>query len=146
MTRASGAFHKASNDADQQFSNSTRATQNVSGLGNTVLILSSNVVMPAALPTAKAAKLDNFPNALSAYNVCLTLENKATSDESRIHARILGYLILSAPSSAALTDVVKAIHSCAQDEMTLLELGKCFRLWFILPCRFYISFVRRERI
>ena len=111
---------------------------------NTYNIL--NVVMPAALPTAKAAKLDNFPNALSAYNVCLALENKATSDESRIHARILGYLIISAPSSAALADVVQAIHSCAQDEMTLLELGKCFRLWFILPCRFYISFVRRERI
>ena len=102
--------------------------------------------MPVALPPAEEAKLDGLPNVLSAYNVCFALESKVTTDESRMHARILGYLIHHAPSSAALTEIVRTIHSCGQDEKKLLELGRCFRLWFILPCKFCISFVERETI
>ncbi|KAF8427200.1 hypothetical protein L210DRAFT_3565195 [Boletus edulis BED1] len=89
--------------------------------------------MPVALPTAQEAKFYDRHNALSAYNICLALENQVTTDESRMHARILGYLILNAPSSSAQAEIVRAIHSCAQDDKMLLELGKCFRLRFILP-------------
>ncbi|KAF8415091.1 hypothetical protein L210DRAFT_3588019 [Boletus edulis BED1] len=89
--------------------------------------------MPVALPTAQEAKFYDRHNALGAYNICHALENQVTTDESRMHARILGYLILHAPSSTAQAEIVRAIHSCAQDERTLLALGKCFRLWFIIP-------------
>ncbi|KAG9309719.1 hypothetical protein JVU11DRAFT_10395 [Chiua virens] len=90
---------------------------------------------PARLPPAKDVKLEHDPSALSAYNVCLALEDKSTTEENRMHARILGYLILHAPSGSttALAEIVRAIHSCSQDDQNLLNLGKCFRLWFVLP-------------
>ncbi|KAG9309699.1 hypothetical protein JVU11DRAFT_10375 [Chiua virens] len=90
---------------------------------------------PARLPSAKDAKLEHDPSALSAYDVCLALEDKSSTEENRMHARILGYLILHAASGSttALAEIVRAIHSCSQDDQNLLNLGKCFRLWFILP-------------
>ena len=92
-------------------------------------------------PRKKKAKLDDPPNAdaLREYSVCPALEKAATTDENRVHARILGHLILHAPFSIALSEVVRAIHSCTQDEKKLLELGEYFRLWFILPCMFLHS-------
>lgn len=96
--------------------------------------------MPVPLPPANEAKLCDLP-ALSAYNICLALENVATSDDSRIHARILGYLILHAPSSIARAEIVNVIHSYAQDENTLLALGEHFLLHLICPCKFAISFL-----
>jgi hypothetical protein len=83
--------------------------------------------MPA-LPSARdiTSKLDHQPNALSAYNVCLAFEKEATTEQSRLHARILGYLVLHAPSLNALAEIVKVIHTCAQDHNTLSELGELF--------------------
>ncbi|KAK2461245.1 hypothetical protein APHAL10511_006772 [Amanita phalloides] len=88
--------------------------------------------MPA-LPSVKEIKLDHLPNALSAYNVCLAFEKEANTEQSRLHARILGYLIIHAPSSTALAEIVKVIHSCAQDHKTLSGLGESFLIWFIRP-------------
>ncbi|KAH7886546.1 hypothetical protein F5I97DRAFT_1867971 [Phlebopus sp. FC_14] len=86
-----------------------------------------------ALPPRTEAKLGHYRNGLSAYDVCLRLEKNATTDEGRMHARILGYLILHAPSHMAQSEVVKVIHSCAEDQKKLFDLGQCFRLWFIRP-------------
>jgi hypothetical protein len=88
--------------------------------------------MPA-LPSVKEIKLDHLPNALSAYNVCLAFEREADNEQSRLRARILGYLILNAPSSIALAEIVTVIHSCAQDHKTLFDLGESFLIRFIRP-------------
>ncbi|KAF8349100.1 hypothetical protein F5887DRAFT_879149 [Amanita rubescens] len=87
------------------------------------------------LPPEKDAKLDHLPNALSAYRICRTLESNATSDQDCIYARILGYLILHAPTPLALAEVIRVIHSCGQDENNLSNLGKCFFNWYIRPFR-----------
>ena len=100
--------------------------------------------MPTPLPSARNAKLGDDPSALSAYNICYTLEGSATTDDDRMHARILGYLILYAPSLIARTQVVAVIHSYSQDEDTLLELGRYFLFYFICSCK-SLSFVGRER-
>ena len=94
----------------------------------------------SALPSVKEIKLDHLPNALSAYNVCLAFEKEATTEQIRLHARILGYLILHAPSSTALAEIVKVIHSCAQDHKTLSDLGESFLIRFIRPCESCIGF------
>ena len=103
------------------------------------------IIMPAPLPLANDAGLDDIPDALGAYNVCLTLERNATTNENRIHARILGYLILHAPSSIARAEIVGLIHSYSQDE-NLLELGEHFLLYFICPCESCISSLDENKL
>lgn len=98
------------------------------------------------LPPEKDAKLDHLPNALSAYRICRTLESNATSDQDRIYARILGYLILHAPTPLALAEVIRVIHSCGQDENNLSNLGKCFFNWYIRPCKFRVGFTQHYMI
>jgi hypothetical protein len=91
--------------------------------------------MPAALPQASDATechhLD--PSATSAYNVCLKFEENATANNI-MKARILGYLILYSPSTAAQHEVVKVIHSCGNDNASLSVLGTTFLDYFICPC------------
>ncbi len=98
------------------------------------------------LPPEKDAKLDHLPNALSAYRICRTLESNATSDQDRIYARILGYLILHAPTPLALAEVIRVIHSCGQDENNLSNLGKCFFNLYIRPCKFRVGFTQHYTI
>ena len=100
-------------------------------------------IMP--LPSVREAKLDSDPSALSAYNICYALEGSATTEDDRMHTRILGYLILHAPSFIARAQIVDVIHSYSQGEDTLLELGRYFLLYFVCPCKLCISFVGRER-
>lgn len=107
--------------------------------------------------------LRDVPDALDAYHVCLELERHATDlaksepnskpkstdqsnpDDPMICARILGYLLLHAPSQHALAEVVKAIqtHSSStgpEDSRSskLLELGACFQNMFIRPCKLLV--------
>jgi hypothetical protein len=84
------------------------------------------------LPIAKETRLEE--NALSAYNVCLDFQSKAPDDDV-IRARVLGYLILNAPSATAQHEVVKVIHSCRHDFRTLSDLGETFINYFIRPCK-----------
>lgn len=86
--------------------------------------------MAVPLPVAKETRLED--NALSAYNVCLDFQSKAPDDDV-IPARVLGYLILNAPSATAQHEVVKVIHSCKHDFRTLSELGETFINYFIRP-------------
>jgi hypothetical protein len=93
-----------------------------------------------ALPPASSKQVGNLePNALSAYNVCLDFECAAAAktDIDTIRARVLGYLILHAPSIHARHEVVKVIHSCAQNYDALSELGDSFIDYFIRPCKLF---------
>ena len=92
--------------------------------------------MPALPPIES---VDLHPSAIGAYNVCIDFESWATTDESRIRARVLGYLIIHAPSVTALHEVVKVIHPCAHDIQTLSDLGESFIDYFIRPCKFFLS-------
>ncbi|KZT08966.1 uncharacterized protein LAESUDRAFT_757151 [Laetiporus sulphureus 93-53] len=61
-----------------------------------------------ALPPAEATQISNLePNASSAYNVCLAFEHDAKTEKDVVRARLLGYLILHAPSLDALHEVVE---------------------------------------
>jgi hypothetical protein len=93
-----------------------------------------------ALPPAGSEQVGNLePNALSTYNVCLDFECAAAAktDIDAIRARVLGYLILHAPSIHARHEVIKVIHSCAQKYDTLSELGQYFIDYFIRPCKLF---------
>jgi hypothetical protein len=89
-----------------------------------------------SLPPAKQTNIgDHEPNVLSAYNVILDFEHNAKTDNDALHARILGYLILHAPSIHARHEMVRVIHSCEQNHETLSELGQHFINFFIRPCK-----------
>ncbi|SRR5216683_2835063 len=91
-----------------------------------------------ALPPADPRQISNLePNALRAYRVCLDFERDAKTDNDAIRARVLGYLILHAPSIHAHHEVIKVIHSCAQKYDTLSELGQNFIDYFIRPCNLF---------
>jgi hypothetical protein len=85
----------------------------------------------------EAARLG--PNELSAYRVCLAFQEQATEKNLIIHARILGYLILHAPTANARHEIVKAIHSCNNDFKVLSKLGQSFIDYYIRPCKFSFS-------
>ena len=95
-----------------------------------------------ALPPASSeqvGKLRLKPDALSAYNVCLDFEREAAKTDPirRIRARVLGYLILYAPSIRARQEVIIAIHSCSQNKDDLSERGKGFINYFIRTCKLF---------
>jgi hypothetical protein len=91
--------------------------------------------MPALPPIENLESVGLHPNVTSAYNVCVDFESWATTEQSRIHARVLGYLIIHAPSVTAAHEVAKLIHSCAHDFQTLSDLGS-FIEYFIRTCKF----------
>ncbi|CCM02473.1 uncharacterized protein FIBRA_04573 [Fibroporia radiculosa] len=92
-----------------------------------------------ALPSRTYLLSQGFhENAVSAYDVCLRFEEQvAGDDKATIYARILGYLILHAPSGGALQQVVKEIHSCSEDYNRLSALGECFMNQFFRPFKKY---------
>ena len=73
--------------------------------------------------------LDNA--SLDAYDVCIELEDKASDEEELRNARLLGYLILYAPSSAARYEIVKTIHSCSGEKEDLQELSTLYMDFFV---------------
>jgi hypothetical protein len=90
-----------------------------------------------ALPPAEAAQISDLgPDTLSAYNVCLDFERDAKTNDEAMRARVLGYLILNAPSLNSRREVVDLIHSCGLNYATLSELGRSFIYYFIRPREF----------
>jgi hypothetical protein len=82
---------------------------------------------PVPLPPVEQTNIVNDePNVLGAYNVILDFEHNAKTNKDALHARILGYLILHAPSIHARHEMVRVIRSCGQNQDTLSELGECF--------------------
>ncbi|KZT08981.1 uncharacterized protein LAESUDRAFT_568580 [Laetiporus sulphureus 93-53] len=91
-----------------------------------------------ALPPAKATQTSSSkPDVISAYNVCLAFEHDAKTEKDVMCARLLGYLILHAPSLDALCEVVKVIHSCSDNYNTFSDLGESFVNYFIRPFKKY---------
>ena len=91
---------------------------------------------PVALPLAEQTNMvDDEPHVLGAYNIILDFERNAKTNKDVLHARILGYLILHAPSIHARHEMVRVIHSCGQNHDTLSELGESFFYLYIRPCK-----------
>ena len=89
------------------------------------------------LPSAAETRLSG--NALSAYNVCLGLEKiaKDRTEKERIQARVLGYLIIHAPSPTATSELLNVIHSCSNDHDKLFKLGEALpRIAIMAPPNF----------
>jgi hypothetical protein len=90
----------------------------------------------SALPSVKTLEhLRHLPNVISAYNVCIDFERNPSTDQSRIRARVLGYLIIHAPSLAAVHEVALVIHSCSHDFQKLFDLGDIFINYFVRICK-----------
>ena len=76
-------------------------------------------------------------NYLNAYNVCLEHESSTTNANQLRYVRILGFLLLNAPSRGIRSEVAKCIHSYDNDP-GLFDLGAFFERYFILPCGFSV--------
>lgn len=88
--------------------------------------------MPTPLPDLPPIEVDT--NAQIAYDVCLGYQTVA-HDQGLMHARLLGYLIIHAPSTTARDEIVKLIDSCQEQEASLSELANVFIDYFIRPCK-----------
>ncbi|KAF8227805.1 hypothetical protein L208DRAFT_1365677 [Tricholoma matsutake] len=89
--------------------------------------------MPNLPPADRSEAAQLGLNALSAYRVCLAFQQQVTEKPLITHARILGYLILHAPTENARHEIVKAIHSCNNDFNVLSKLGQSFIDYYIRP-------------
>ena len=98
--------------------------------------------MATALPRPNKIKLEGNP--LSAYNVCLAFEEHAKDDKTIIRARLLGYLIIYAPTPNAQQEIAKEIHSCHHDFATLSNLAEHFVNYYVRPCKFSTQSSRVE--
>src|SRR6267142_97744 len=85
-------------------------------------------------PVTQSNIVDHEPNILSASNIILDFERNAKTSKDALHARILGYLILYAPSIDALYEMVRVVDLCSQTHDTLPGLGQYFLDHFIHPC------------
>ncbi len=79
---------------------------------------------------------DQHADFLGAYNVCLEYEKEVATDADKLrYVRILGFLLLHAPSYAVRTEVTRYIHSRGDDNV-LAELGAFFERNVIVPREF----------
>ena len=67
-----------------------------------------------------------------AYELCLETERKCTQSQL-VYVRILGYLLLNAPSSTAQGCVVNDIIACT-GQSDRLKLGETYMNQLIRPC------------
>ena len=92
--------------------------------------------LPKANDSQVQQMVDQCPNYLSAYNVCLDCEWAFAKDSTKQrHVRVLGYLMLNVigdASTGVRTEISRSIHSCKDNE-AVAELGSFFELYFITP-------------
>ena len=92
--------------------------------------------MPA-LPETSSSQVkgmaDQDANYLRAYNVCLQYEKSATNADELRFVRILGFLLLNAPSRGIRSEVTKCIHS-RRDDAGLFDFGAFIERYLIVPC------------
>ena len=93
-------------------------------------------------PVTQSNIVDHEPNILSASNIILDFERNAKTSKDALHARILGYLILYAPSIDALYEMVRVVDLCSQTHDTLSGLGQYFLDHFIHPCELSTRIIR----
>lgn len=96
------------------------------------------------LPPHVSQRLQHLPNVVSAYNICLGLEERIglgmvtgpgrKIENDLVYVRILGYLIHHTPD-LGLRTVVYEIVSC-KDDFALLSVGRMYYDHYIRACRF----------
>ena len=74
-----------------------------------------------------------------AYETCRTLEAGPTpanwcGPPTVVCARLLGYIIIHAPTEEGRTNITNEINSCNDDNMTLHRLAKFYVGHFLRPC------------
>ena len=76
-----------------------------------------------------------YPNGSAAYDAYLSSYqlSMASQDFSAMCGRILGFMLLEAPSDDGLLKLADEINSC-KDEQALIYLGEYFLISFIRPC------------
>ena len=97
-------------------------------------------------PATQSNIVDHESNVLSAYNTILDFERNAKTSKDALHARILGYLILNAPSIDARHEVIRVIDLYSQTHYTLSGLGQYFLDHFIRPCELSTRIIRRNEL
>jgi hypothetical protein len=101
--------------------------------------------MPTALPSDAAKHHHLSQDASRAYDICRDFEEHAMINNNVrniMHTRILGYLIIVSPSLTAQGEVVKLIHSCNNNVVTLSALASTFLDYYICPCEKYAQTLR----
>ena len=92
--------------------------------------------MPA-LPETSSSQVkemaDQDANYLSGYNVCLEYEKSARNADELRFVRILGFLLLNAPTRDIRSEVTKCIHS-RRDDAGLFDFGAFIEQHLIVPC------------
>lgn len=100
-----------------------------------------------SLPPATQSNIaDLGPNALCAFNGILDFERNVKTSKDALHARMIGYLILHAPSSDARHEVIRVIDLCNQTHDTLSGLGQYLLDHFIRPCELSIRITWRNEL
>lgn len=88
-------------------------------------------------------KFATLPTVANAYRRVFSLEKMLQSEEDYrklVCLRVLGYLLLYAPSTEARVAVARRVVS-SNDAKTLIEHGKWYYNNYILPCEFLLLLV-----
>src|ERR1700735_2285586 len=114
---------------------------------NEQLSISSLPAIPCTVLSCKANMPQPLPNnpfpagtpAHQAYTTCQTLEAGVplvnwSGPPTSVRARLLGYLIIHAPTVAGHTDVTNEINSCNNDEEKLHTLAQFYINHFLRIC------------
>ncbi|KAF9061998.1 hypothetical protein BDP27DRAFT_1484480 [Rhodocollybia butyracea] len=107
------------------------------------MILATTIIeglSPGLLPLPKDVqhKLQTSSH-LSAYTSVYNFQQQVLKDEAKvIRARVLGFMLLVAPSDTVRAEVVVSIVSCLNDT-ALYELGDKYMEFFIRPCECFTS-------
>ena len=94
-------------------------------------------------PKLRERQTDAHVHAVSAYNICLTVEsslqqavnNGENVGNNIIYIRILGYLLHFVPTDQGLRVVVSEIFS-AKSDRALLDVGKMYFDHYVRACAF----------
>ena len=89
------------------------------------------------------------PNVVHAYKRCRAVEKdvmeRGESERDLVDVRILGYLLVFAPTDAALAHVTAAINSTAGDDASLIRLGSFYDDYWIRTYMLVSSFFLRSK-
>lgn len=99
----------------------------------------SEMYLPPAKPLPfNPYNLSSEPEWYNAYQWCLQIEPHCLNDKGQdlVYARILGYLILKAPTSEGRNYISNEILSC--DKAELYELAEVFLSGVLTLCKSYI--------
>jgi hypothetical protein len=101
-----------------------------------------------SLPPQVPPRLQHLAHVVSAYNICLRLEDslqkerkeikdveKKLVEKKLVYIRILGFLIHHIPSDRGVKTVVYEISS-SEDNSALLEVGKMYYNHYMRACTF----------